>query len=247
MKQKQSSINLQYQTKTKNIKDLYSEINILYRNKKIYQINKIPKSVQTENNVNLDEKMKSLRKIFNHKNHVNIIAKEEKIFSELNEISKPIIKTRKDGKTILIETSEIRKAQKFMELYITLKRKDLSKNERIEFILKLKHVLESIEELDMTKIIINLLNRELIMLEEVQLTNDQIKILRKRIEIELLKIMKQPEINPAIKRILKTNPVNIYKCYNCKNLESLKRFVIDFKLPKITTCKYCKYINCDAN
>lgn len=239
-RQKQTLINLQYPTKTEDFEALYSEINALYKNKKNYQINKTLKSRQNENKVNLEEKLKCLREIIKHRNQVNKIAEEKKIFRELNEISKPITMTRKNGKTIFIETLETQKAQQFMELYITLKRNDLNKNERIEFILKLKHILECFKELNLTKIIINLLNREITMLNEVQLENDQIKLLRKRIEIEFQRILKQPEINPAIKRTLKL--VNIYKCYNCRKLKTLNKFMVNFDLTKTTTCKDCKHL-----
>lgn len=239
-RQKQTLINLQYPTKTKDFEALYAEINSLYKNKKKYQINKTLKSTQIENKVNLEEKLKCLREIIKHRNQVNKIAEEKKIFRELNEISKPIIMTRKNGKTIFIETLETQKAQQLMELYITLKRNDLSKNERIEFILKLKHILECFKELNLTKSIINLLNREMTMLNDVQLENDQIKLLRKRIEIEFQRILKQPEINPAIKRTLKL--VNIYKCYNCRKLKTLNKFVVNLNLTKTTTCKDCKHL-----
>ncbi|VVC38401.1 IQ motif, EF-hand binding site [Cinara cedri] len=239
-RQKQALINLQYPIKPKDFEALYSEINIHYKNKKNHQINKSPKSIQTENKINLKEKMKCLREIIKHRNQLNKRAAEKKQFKELNEISQPITMTRKNGKTISIETPETRKAQQFMELYITLKNNDLSKNERIEFIQKLLDFLGRFKELDLTKIIIYLLNQEITMLDIVHPKSELIKKLRKRIEVEFQMIMKQPEINPAVKRRLK--PVIIYKCYNCRKMKPLNRFVVSLDLTKIPICVDCKHL-----
>lgn len=238
--QQRTMVNLQFPTKTKDFEGLYSAIHNHYKNIKNYQKNKTPKEVVLENKIHLEEELKCLNEIIKRRNKSKKIADEKKIFRQLNEISKPIIMTRKNGKKISIETPETYQAQKFKEFYIALKRNDLSKDDRVKLILKLKETLDIFEEVDLTKPIIDLLNRELIMLNVIQLNNDQLKILRKRIEISFQFILKQPEINPAITRSKK--PLNLFKCYNCRKLKSLNKFKVQLDLKNTTKCKDCRHL-----
>lgn len=238
--QQRTMVNLQYPTKTKDFEGLYSAINNHYKNIKKNRKNKTLKEVILENKIHLEEKLKCLNEIIKRRNKLKEIADEKKIIRQLNEISKPILMTRKNGKTISIETPETYQAQMFKEFYIALKRNDLSKDERVKLILKLKETLECFEEVDLTNPIIDLLNRELIMLNIVQLNNNQLKILRKRIEISFQFILKQPEINPAIIRTSK--PLNLFKCYNCRKLKSLNKFMVQLDLKNTTNCKDCKHL-----
>jgi len=154
--------------------------------------------VISENKEHLKKKLECFKEITKQRNLVNEIAKEKKMVGQLYKISKPIIMTRSNGETISIKTPKTYQAKQLMELFIDLKRNDLSKDERTKVLLKLQETLELFKEIDLTKQTINLLTRELTMLNVIQIEDDKLKILRKRIEISFLRILKQPEINPAI-------------------------------------------------
>lgn len=187
----------------------------------------------------MEEELKCLKEITKQRNQAKDIAEEKKIFRELNETSKPIVKIRKNGEPIYIETPKTYQAKQFMEIYIALQNNVLSKSERIELLLKLQETLEHFKETDLTKPLIDLIIRELTMLN-VRLNNNQLQMLRKRIEIEFQWILRQPDINPAIAK--KSNAVNFFKCYNCRRLKSLNKFVIKLNLTTTTSCKGCRHL-----
>jgi len=242
VKRQQIITNLQYPTRTRDFEALYSVIHDYYNKIKNDFKNKSPKSIKSENKINLRKEFKCLKEITKHRNQAKEIAEEKKIFRQLNESSKPVIMTRSNGKKMFIETLETNQAKQFMELFIALKRDDLNKHERIKLLEKLQTTLERFKETDLTKPVIDLLSRELTMLKVVQLNDDQLQILRKRIEIAIQWILKQPEINPAIAKT--SNPVALIKCYNCRKLKSFNRFEVKSDLTKMTTCKDCEHLHC---
>lgn len=240
IKQQQNITNLQYPTKARDFEALYSAIHNHYKNIKHNKKSKTPKSIRIENQEHLRNKFECLKQITKYRNQANEIAKEKRIFRQLNEISKPVIMTRSNGEKMYIETLETNQAKQFMELFVSLKRNDLNKIARIQLLEKFIKTLECFKETDLTKPIIKLLSRELTMLKVIQLNDDQLQILRKRIEIGIQWILKQPEINPAILRT--SNSTHFITCYKCKQLKSLNRFVVRSSLSEMTTCKDCKHL-----
>jgi len=236
--QLQDKINLQYPTKTKDFEALYSVTHDHYKNIKMNAKTKSSTFVINENKEHLKKELECFKVITKYKNQVSEIARDKKIFEELYKISEPIIVTRTNGETISIETPETYQAKHLMKLYTELKRNDLSKDERIKLLLKLQETLEPFKEIDLTKPIIDLLNRELTMLNVIQLEDDKLQILRKRIEISFQWILKQPEINPAIISKL-SKPANFIKCYNCRTLKTLNRFVSKF----LFNCFFYGYVS----
>jgi len=239
--QSQNKLNLQYPTKTKDFEALYSAIHDHYKNIKSNVEIKSPKCIINENKEHLKKELECFREITKQRNQVNEIAKDKKILKQLYKISKPIIMTRSNGETISIKTPETYQAKQLMELYIDLKRNDLSKDERTKLLLKLRKTLEPFKEIDLTKPIINLLDRELTMLNVIQIEGDKLKMLRKRIEISFQWILKQPDINPAITTKM-SKPINFIKCYNCRKLKTLNKFVMKLNLTKAATCKDCNHL-----
>lgn len=238
--QQRTIIKLNYPTKIKDFEALYSSIHDYYTNIKIDVKNNTFKTAKIENKLYLKEELKCLKEINKQRKQLKEIENEKKIFKQLNEISKPITMIKTNGKTIFIETPETFQAQQFIELYIELKKNNVSKNERIKLLLKLQDILEGFKEVDLTKQILNLIARELTLLNIVQLNDDQLKLLRKRIEIVFQWILKQPEINPAIEKTL--SPVYMFKCYNCRKLKPLNKFVVKLDLTKKTKCIDCRHL-----
>jgi len=77
--------------------------------------------------------------------------------------------TKSNGEIISIKTPETYQAKQLMELYIVLKKNDLSQDERTKLLLKWQETLEPLKEIDLTKQIIYLLKRELTMLNDIQM------------------------------------------------------------------------------
>lgn len=241
IEQQQIITNLQYPTTVLNFEALHSAVNDHYKGINNREKSKIPNSQQIKNKEQFENKFQCIKEITKHTNRAKKITEEKKIFHQLNAASKTVVVTKKNGKKLFIETLETSQAKQFMELFISLKRNDLGKDKRIELLLKLQETLEEFKETDLTKPVIDLLKRELTLLKDVQLNDDQLKMLRKRIEINVQWILKQPEINPAIAKLSK--PVNLIKCYNCSKLKTLDKFDIKSDLIKMTTCKDCKYLH----
>lgn len=229
-------LNWQYPSRTRDFDALCS---IVHNNYKLSQ-NKLPKSKKIEQFL---EKLTCLREIVKRKNQAKEIAEDKNILRQLNEIAKPFKKIRKNGESIYVETPETYQAQQFVDLYVALNKEVSSKSERIELLLKLRDILERFKEIDLTKPLMDLITRELTMLNVVKLNNEQLKILRKRIELEFRLILKQPDINPAISRTASKAAVCLKKCYSCRRLKSKNKFVILSYLANPTVCMNCKHLD----
>lgn len=233
--QRRNLIQLQYPTMTKDFEALYAVVHNHYKNKKrgLKNIN--------EKKAQLREELKCLKEITKHRNQAKKITKEKQFLTQLNDISKPISIVRENKDPIYVEVPEMYIAKQFLEFYTTLKRRDLSRTERTEFLHKLKETLECSSEIELTQYTIHLLNRELTLINIVKLNDGQLEPLRKRIETNVQLITKQPEINPAV--ALGRKPTFLIKCYNCRKLKSLNRFKMKLDLTNTTICKDCKHLH----
>lgn len=227
-------LNLKYPTKAKDFEALYSTI------PSDHSKNITTARVKIENIELLKKELNCLKSITKHRNQAIETAEEKKFFYQLDEMSKPVVVTRTNGRKIFIETPDIFEVRKLKELYVALKRHDTSTKERTELLLILRVMLENFKEVDMTKRMINLLTRELNMLNVLQFEGDKLQMLRRRIEIEFKWLLKQPEINPAIAKLPKS--INYMKCINCRKSKSLNSFVVKFNLSKTVTCKDCRHL-----
>lgn len=229
-------LDLQYPSKTGDFEALFSIVHDKFKTSKI----KLPKSKKIEV---LKEKLGCLREIEKRRFQAKEIAEDKQILRQLNEISKPFEIVRNNGNPIYIETPETYQAQLLMNLYIALNKDVSSKSERIKLLHKLRETLECFKEIELTKPLIDLIIRELTILNVVKLNNNQLKILRKRIELEFRLILKQPDINPAISRTSSKASICFNKCYNCRRLKSSNKFVILSYLTNPTICMDCKHLN----
>jgi len=236
-------INLQYPTKTVDFEALYSAVNEHDTNVKNYfESEPQTKSTRIQNNkLRLAKKCECLREITTRRHRAKQIANENKWFNLLNDISEPISMTSSNGKIISIETPETYQAKQLTGLFTTLRRNDLNKTERTEFLQDLKEVLGYFKKTNLMKPIVSLIDRELILLNVIQLNDGQLKTLRKRIEILFLCVIMNPDINPALKRTPKH--VKLVKCYNCRRLKSLNMFRVVSNLKKMAICNGCRHLH----
>lgn len=227
-------VNLEFPTKTKNFEALYAIVRNHFQNKKSDSKMNI-----TEKNIHFFwEEFKCINKITKIRSHRNETS-EKNMLTQLNYLSKPTISNKE---SIIIETPQMYKAKQFLEFYLTLKKRKLNRMERTEVLLKLKELLECYKEVNLTYPVINLINRELTLLNIIKLNDSQLESLRKRIEVNLQCIMKQPEINPAI--ALTPWPTHLIVCHSCKKLKPLNRSKMNLDLTNTTMCKNCSHLQC---
>jgi len=235
-------INLQYPTKTEDFEALYSAVDQHDANvKNRFESAPRAESTRIENNrLRLAKKCECLRGIADRRFRAKQTANENKWFQLLNDVSEPISMTGSNGKTVFVETPETYQAKQLTRLFTALRRNDLNKNERIEFLRYLKEMLECFKKTNLTTPIVGLIDRELILLNVVHLNDGQLKTLRKRIEILFLCFIMNPDINPALKRTPKH--VKLVKCFNCRRLKSPNMVVAVSNLKRIATCDGCRHL-----
>lgn len=228
-------------TTARDFEALYSVINDYDNNVKKSQNNQRIVSRIEDNKLRLAYECGRLREIMKYRNRATKIADEKKVFRLLNGACKPIIMTRLEGQIIGVNTPETDRAKQLLETFVTVKRNDLNKNERIKFLQEMKDVLAGFKKMDLTESIISLVDRELVLLNVVKLNDGQLITLRKRIEILFSCAITQTDINPALKKTPKH--VKFVKCYNCRKLKSLNMFAAMSNLKKRTTCNDCRHLH----
>ncbi|XP_050532482.1 IQ and ubiquitin-like domain-containing protein [Daktulosphaira vitifoliae] len=234
-------LNLKYPTKVKDFEALYSAINDSSIKNKTNLKCKLPVFAKAEGKRFLDKELECLKEITKHRNRLNAISKERKILKLLDQITKPVTITPKsNGYVISIDNPIKCQGKQLNKYYIALKSNHQSKNDRIKLLLELIEILKKYKEPGITSPLINLLNKELDMLDLLQLKKCELQNLRKLIEVTFRSILLKPEINPAI-TLQKKIPKH-FNCFNCRNLKQLEKFTINLNLKSFTMCKDCNHL-----
>lgn len=189
------------------------------------------------------------------KNMVNIekLATEAKKpdlkeIAELEETAKPLTLNFKTKAPITISTVESQRGTQLKELYETLRRRDLSIEERIDFLLHIDRMLKNHrKELELTDRLLCLIHKEIDYLSH-SIAQDKIETLRQRIELHFLKYIRSRDINPNMNKILDRRyppdcGPNLLQCDHCFKVKHINKFQTEsFSDTVLPTCKSCFYL-----
>ncbi|XP_041652054.1 IQ and ubiquitin-like domain-containing protein [Cheilinus undulatus] len=133
-----------------------------------------------------------------------------------------------DGRVIEMDTPHTIRARELKELYNNTNMRTVSKEERLQTLMTVKHTVKE-HECQLTRDIVDLIDREAdLMARKVKVKN--LEGLRQRISTLLLQYIKTPEFNPEAARLLKVpqNPSvlknNMLLCRSCNRYLQSDKF-----------------------
>ncbi|NWH60570.1 IQUB protein, partial [Geococcyx californianus] len=155
-----------------------------------------------------------------------------------------------DGKITEMDTPYTLRARELFEIYCSISRNGIPKNERIDVLLTLKCTVEE-HECKLTQEIMELIYREFdLMSREVKECN--LEGLRKRICTLFLQYIKTPEFNPEVARILKVPPDplmlynNVNFCQSCEKYLPSSEFPVSAGSRTTGRCHLCCKLDNEA-
>ncbi|NWH81058.1 IQUB protein, partial [Piaya cayana] len=155
-----------------------------------------------------------------------------------------------DGKITEMDTPYRLHARGLFEIYCSISRNDIPKDERTDVLLTLRHTVEK-HECKLSQEIMELIDREYdLMSREVKECN--LEGLRKRISTLFLQYIKTPEFNPEVARVLKVppDPLMLYKnvnfCRSCENYLPSTEFPVHVNSRTIGRCCLCCKLDNEA-
>ncbi|XP_014255030.1 IQ and ubiquitin-like domain-containing protein [Cimex lectularius] len=154
------------------------------------------------------------------------------------------------GNLTIIDTLATQRANEFKEIFSAYQTLDLTKEERIDILTTWKIMLSKLEGLDVTKDIIELLDRETDLLL-LDIPNNKLVGLRKRVESLFFNMIKSPEFNTQVLNLTKSNESRLkqplYKCKGCGKVKSPAYFFSHLRLLSFHFCMSCSWMHTTAN
>ncbi|XP_009561881.2 IQ and ubiquitin-like domain-containing protein isoform X1 [Cuculus canorus] len=155
-----------------------------------------------------------------------------------------------DGKITEMDTSYRIHARELFEIYSSVSRNDIPKDERISVLLTLRRTVEK-HKCKLSQEIMELIDREFdLMSREVKECN--LEGLRKRICTLFLRYIKTPLFNPEVHKILKVPPDplmlynNVNFCYSCENYLPSTEFPVPAISRTMGRCRSCCKLDNEA-
>ncbi|KAM9246548.1 IQ motif and ubiquitin-like domain-containing protein [Leptosomus discolor] len=155
-----------------------------------------------------------------------------------------------DGKITEMDTQYTLHARELFEIYRSISMNDITKDERLDVLLTLRHTVKE-HECKLTWEIVELIDREVdLMSRGVKKCN--LEGLRKRICTLFLQYIKTPKFNPEVARILKVppDPLKLYKnvnfCHSCENYLPSTEFPVPANSRTIGRCRLCCKLDNEA-
>ncbi|NXX90480.1 IQUB protein, partial [Centropus bengalensis] len=198
----------------------------------------------------LEQEAQVIACIGRHKLNGDEENRHKAILHFLNKCAQPKRWRAYDGKITEMDTPYILRSRELLEIYCSISRNGIPKDERIDALLTLRRTVAE-QECKLTQEIIELIDREFDLISrEVKECN--LQGLRKRICTLFLQYIKTPEFNPEVTRILKVppDPLMLYKninfCHSCENYLPSSQFPIPANSRTIGRCHLCCKLDNEA-
>ncbi|NWR72889.1 IQUB protein, partial [Centropus unirufus] len=198
----------------------------------------------------LEQEAQVIASIGRHKLNGDEENRHKAILHFLNKCAQPKRWRAYDGKITEMDTPYILRSRELLEIYCSISRNGIPKDERIDVLLTLRRTVAE-QECKLAQEIIELIDREFdLMSREVKECN--LQGLRKRICTLFLQYIKTPEFNPEVTRILKVppDPLMLYKninfCHSCENYLPSSQFPIPANSRTIGRCRLCCKLDNEA-
>ncbi|TRY55437.1 hypothetical protein DNTS_003808 [Danionella cerebrum] len=148
-----------------------------------------------------------------------------------------------DGKITEMNTQFTLRARELRDLYNSITQTQLTKDERLDVLVTLKHTVRE-HECKLTQEIVELIDREVdLMMRGVK--KSKLEGLRKRISTLFLQLIKTPAFNPQVSKhlLVPLDPAdlkkNIYLCRGCNEYQSSTSFSLMTNTSAVGLCHHC--------
>ncbi|XP_072408776.1 IQ motif and ubiquitin-like domain-containing protein isoform X1 [Chiloscyllium punctatum] len=168
----------------------------------------------------------------------------------LNKCADPIRWKAYDGRVTEMDTPFTIRARELRDIYNSINMKYLTRDERLDALLTLKHTVKE-HDCKLTQEIVELIDREADLLMR-QVKESYLEGLRQRISTLFLQYVKTPTFNPEIARFLKVpqDPMqlrkNIYFCSSCGSYLPSTEFPLSLTSQTLKICRQCFQLNNEA-
>ncbi|GCC34482.1 hypothetical protein chiPu_0012956 [Chiloscyllium punctatum] len=155
-----------------------------------------------------------------------------------------------DGRVTEMDTPFTIRARELRDIYNSINMKYLTRDERLDALLTLKHTVKE-HDCKLTQEIVELIDREADLLMR-QVKESYLEGLRQRISTLFLQYVKTPTFNPEIARFLKVpqDPMqlrkNIYFCSSCGSYLPSTEFPLSLTSQTLKICRQCFQLNNEA-
>ncbi|KAM6302037.1 IQ motif and ubiquitin-like domain-containing protein [Podargus strigoides] len=197
-----------------------------------------------------EQEAQLIASIGRHKLNADEENQQKAILHFLDKCAQPKKWKAYDGKITEMDTQYTLRARELSEIYRSISMNGITKDERTDILLTLRHTVEE-HECKLTQEIVELIDREVdLMSREVKECN--LQGLRKRICTLFLQYIKTPKFNPEVARIPKIPPdplklsKNVYFCQSCENYLPSTEFPVPANSRTIGRCCLCRRLANEA-
>uniref|UniRef100_A0A803VLN7 IQ motif and ubiquitin domain containing n=1 Tax=Ficedula albicollis TaxID=59894 RepID=A0A803VLN7_FICAL len=198
----------------------------------------------------LEEETQLIACIGMHKLDANLENQQKSILHLLRKCAQPRRWKAFDGKITEMDTQNTLRGKELLEIYRSLTKEDIPKDERTSVLLTVKYTVKE-HECKLTQEIVALIDREIDLLSR-DVKECNLEGLRKRICTLFLQYIKIPEFNPEVAGLLKVpqDPLTLYKkiyfCHSCENYLPSTEFPVAANSRTIGRCHSCYRLENEA-
>ncbi|NWW84369.1 IQUB protein, partial [Rhynochetos jubatus] len=198
----------------------------------------------------LEQEAKLIASIGRHRLNADEENQQKAILRFLDKCAQPKRWKAFDGKITEMDTQYTLRAKELFELYRSISRNYIPKDERMDVLLTLRRTVKE-HECKLTQEIVELIDREVDLMSR-QVKECNLEGLRKRICTLFLQYIKTPKFNPEVARILKVppDPLKLYKnvnfCHSCENYLPSTKFPVRANSRTIGRCRLCCKLDNEA-
>ncbi|XP_053340517.1 IQ and ubiquitin-like domain-containing protein [Clarias gariepinus] len=197
----------------------------------------------------LEQETQFIVSIEHHRIAAGEKKQEKEVQAFLNKCATPKRWQASDGTMTQMDTLHTIRARELRDLYCSLTQGYLSKEERLDVLLTLKHTVKE-HDCKLTRDIVGLIDREAdLLMRSVRESN--LEGLRKRIATLFLQYIKNPTFNPQVSKVLRVpqdsgHLKNVRFCRGCSKFLPSSEFSLTVNSRMLRLCRHCKALDNEA-
>ncbi|KAF5907521.1 IQ and ubiquitin-like domain-containing protein isoform X1, partial [Clarias magur] len=197
----------------------------------------------------LEQETQFIASIEHHRIAAGEKKQEKAVQVFLNKCAAPKRWQASDGTMTQMDTLHTIRARELRDLYCSLTLGYLSKEERLDVLLTLKHTVKE-HDCKLTRDIVELIDREAdLLMRSVRESN--LEGLRKRIATLFLQYIKTPTFNPQVSKVLRVpqqseHLKNVRFCRGCSKFLPSSEFSLTVNSRMLRLCRHCKELDNEA-
>ncbi|XP_022198628.2 IQ and ubiquitin-like domain-containing protein [Nilaparvata lugens] len=174
-----------------------------------------------------------------------LAVKKEALKRNNQEFLEKAARLKNTKKFVSIDSLETQQAREYMDVYSTLTRRDVTREQRLDFLHHFRNLILSICPEDGVDKLIQLVDRECDLLQ-IGLKHTQLEVLRLRIEQHTLEFFRnnlnKDDFDSYKERTLKKSVQAKFRCSRCRLLKPCSDFNVHLKVTRFSICYSCEWL-----